>query len=70
MKCPICGSNTLVTDSRYYRHAVYRIRRCKECRNPVYTEEREIDEYIVRDAIQRVRKDHERRKFYEKSKDH
>ena len=43
MTCPVCGGKTIVTESRAESDAVYRRRRCVDCRYGFYTEEAETD---------------------------
>ncbi len=51
MTCKYCGGKTMVVDVTEYRGAVYRLRRCKECREPDYTQETSTDPGRVRQAL-------------------
>lgn len=53
MKCPICGEQSKVMESRDGGKTVIRRRKCKACSQIFYTEEKRIDYY---DGCQKISK--------------
>ena len=51
MRCRRCGARTNVIDTAYVDGAVYRLRRCTECREPEYTKEVRAKPEAVRQAL-------------------